>query len=91
MPQRPPGPLGGARFTRDAIEQLSAWLWPYPWPQMTSMEGVLTSGGMEYPMMTLMQPWPDTLSLAGDLMHETGAHVVPDAGGLQRDAPCVDG
>ena len=32
-------PLGGARFTRDAIEQLSAWLWPYPWPQMTSMEG----------------------------------------------------
>ncbi len=65
-------PLGGARFTRDAIEQLSAWLWPYPWPQMSSMEGVLTSGGMEYPMMTLMQPWSDTLSLAGDLMHETG-------------------
>ena len=65
-------PIGGARFTRDAIEQLSLWLWPYPWPQMTSMEGVLTSGGMEYPMMTLMQPWADTLSLAGDLMHETG-------------------
>jgi len=64
--------IGGARFTRDAIEQLSTWLWPYPWPQMTSMEGVLTSGGMEYPMMTLMQPWADTLSLAGDLMHETG-------------------
>ena len=39
---------------------------------MTSMEGVLTSGGMEFPMMTLMQPWADTLSLAGDLMHETG-------------------
>jgi hypothetical protein len=64
--------LGGARFTRDAIEQLSTWLWPYPWPSMISMEGVLTGGGMEYPMMTLMQPWADTLSLAGDLMHETG-------------------
>ncbi len=64
--------LGGARFTRDAIEQLSAYLWPYPWPQMNSMEGVLSGGGMEYPMMTLMQPWADTLSLAGDLMHETG-------------------
>jgi hypothetical protein len=64
--------LGGARFTRDAIEQMSAHLWPYPWPQMTSMEGVLTSGGMEFPMLTSMQPWPDTLSLAGDLMHETG-------------------
>jgi len=66
--------MGGARFTRDAIEQLSVWLWPYPWAQMTSMEGVLTGGGMEYPMMTLMQPWADTLSLAGDLMHET-AHM----------------
>ena len=33
--------LGGARFTRDAIEQLSLYLWPYPWPQMTSMEGCL--------------------------------------------------
>jgi hypothetical protein len=65
-------PLGGARFTRDAIEKMSDYLWPYPWRQMTSMEGVITSGGMEYPMMTLMQPWPDTLSLAGDLMHETG-------------------
>jgi len=64
--------LGGARFTRDAIEQLSAYLWTYPWPTMSSMEGVLVSGGMEYPMMTLMQPWADTLSLAGDLMHETG-------------------
>ena len=63
---------GGARFTRDAIEQMSAYLWPYPWPSMTSMEGVIQGGGMEYPMMTLMQPWADTLSLAGDLMHETG-------------------
>jgi peptidase M1-like protein len=64
--------LGGARFTRDAIEQLSRYLWKYPWPSMTSMEGILTGGGMEYPRMTLMQPWADTLSLAGDLMHETG-------------------
>jgi hypothetical protein len=64
--------LGGARFTRDAIEQMSGYLWSYPWPTMTSMEGVLTSGGMEFPMLTSMQSWPDTLSLAGDLMHETG-------------------
>ncbi len=64
--------VGGARYTRDAIEQMSRYLWKYPWPTMTSMEGVLTSGGMEYPRMTVMQPWADTLSLAGDLMHETG-------------------
>jgi hypothetical protein len=63
---------GGARYTRDAIEQLSAYLWPYPWTKMSSFEGILTGGGMEYPMLTVMQPWADTLALAGDLMHETG-------------------
>lgn len=68
---------GGARFTRDAIQQMSAYLWPYPWPSMTSMEGVIQSGGMEYPRLTLMQSWADTLSLAGDLMHETGHMWIP--------------
>ncbi|MFL5495410.1 MAG: M1 family metallopeptidase [Gemmatimonadales bacterium] len=82
---------GGARFTRDAIERMSAWLWPYPWPQMTSMEGVLTSGGMEYPMMTLMQPWADTLSLAGDLMHETGHMWFPmQVGSNETRHPWMD-
>ena len=65
-------PVGGARYTRDAIEQMSSYLWKYPWPTMSSMEGILTGGGMEYPRITVMQPWADTLSLAGDLMHETG-------------------
>ena len=83
--------LGGARFTRDAIEQMSAWLWPYPWPAMTSMEGVLTSGGMEYPMMTLMQSWADTLSLAGDLMHETGHMWFPmQVGSNETRSPWMD-
>jgi hypothetical protein len=83
--------VGGARFTRDAIEQLSAYLWPYPWPQMTSMEGVLTGGGMEYPMMTLMQPWADTLSLAGDLMHETGHMWFPmQVGSNETRFPWMD-
>ena len=83
--------VGGARFTKDAIEQLSAWLWPYPWPKMTSMEGVLTGGGMEYPMMTLMQPWSDTLSLAGDLMHETGHMWFPmQVGSNETRFPWMD-
>jgi len=83
--------LGGARFTRDAIEQMSAYLWPYPWPQMTSMEGVLESGGMEYPMMTLMQSWADTLSLAGDLMHETGHMWFPmQVGSNETRHPWMD-
>ncbi len=83
--------IGGARYTRDAIEQMSAWLWSYPWQQMTSMEGVLDSGGMEYPMMTLMQPWSDTLSLAGDLMHETGHMWFPmQVGSNETRYPWMD-
>ena len=82
---------GGARFTRDAIEQLSKYLWAYPWPTMTSMEGVLDSGGMEYPMMTVMQPWADTLSLAGDLMHETGHMWFPmQVGSNETRHPWMD-
>jgi hypothetical protein len=82
---------GGARFTRDAIEQMSQYLWPYPWPKMTSMEGVLDGGGMEYPMMTLMQPWADTLSLAGDLMHETGHMWFPmQVGSSETRYPWMD-
>lgn len=82
---------GGARFTRDAVEQMSRYLWPYPYPQMTSMEGVLSSGGMEYPMVTLMQPWADTLSLAGDLMHETGHMWFPmQVGSNETRFPWMD-
>ncbi|HZE09553.1 MAG TPA: M1 family metallopeptidase [Gemmatimonadaceae bacterium] len=83
--------LGGARFTRDAVEQHSRYLWPYPWATMTSMEGVLDSGGMEYPMMTYMQPWADTLSLAGDLMHETGHMWFPmQVGSNETRHPWMD-
>ncbi|HJQ52643.1 MAG TPA: M1 family metallopeptidase [Gemmatimonadaceae bacterium] len=83
--------LGGARFTRDAVEQHSLYLWPYPWPTMTSVEGVLDSGGMEYPMLTVMQPWSDTLSLAGDLMHETGHMWFPmQVGSNETRHPWMD-
>jgi peptidase M1-like protein len=83
--------VGGARFTRDAIERLSAYLWPYPWPQMTSIEGILDDGGMEYPMATLISPWADTLSLAGDLMHETGHMWFPmQVGSNETRYPWMD-
>ena len=93
--RRPPSAAawqtGGARYTRDAVQQMSAYLWPYPYPQMTSMEGVLSSGGMEYPMVTLMQPWADTLSLAGDLMHETGHMWFPmQVGSNETRYPWMD-
>lgn len=83
--------IGGARYTRDAIQGLSEYLWPDPWPQMTSMEGVLDGGGMEYPMATIMQPWADTLKLAGDLMHETGHMWFPmQVGSNETRHPWMD-
>jgi hypothetical protein len=42
-----------AEFAAFSIEHLSEILWPYPWPHMTAVEGVI-GGGMEYPMMTLI-------------------------------------
>jgi aminopeptidase N len=69
--------VGGARYTRDAVESLSRVLWPYPYDKMTSVEGILGGGGMEYPMMTVMTSWADTLKLAGDLMHEVAHNWFP--------------
>lgn len=66
-----------ARHTREAVETLSETLRPYPYPAMTAMEGVLRSGGMEYPMLTIMRPWADSLKLAGDLTHEVAHNWLP--------------
>src|SRR5260370_41527487 len=42
-------------------------------------------------MMTLMQPWGDTLSLAGDLMHETGHMWFPmQVGSNETRYPWMD-
>ena len=90
-PQATAWVMGAARFTRDAVEQMSRYLWSYPWPTMTSLEGVLDSGGMEYPMLTIMQPFTDTLALAGDLMHETGHMWFPmQVGSNETRYPWMD-
>ena len=62
----------GARYVNFSIEFLSDFLWPYPWPSMTAMEGPASCGGMEYPMMTCIGPRRDTLSMFGVTLHETG-------------------
>ncbi|MFT4604777.1 MAG: hypothetical protein ACI9W4_001514 [Rhodothermales bacterium] len=41
-----------AEFAKFSIEFLSRTFFPYPYPHMTTMEGII-GGGMEYPMMTL--------------------------------------
>jgi hypothetical protein len=61
-----------AVYERSAIEFLSSYLWPYPWPQMTALEGPVSCSGMEYPMLTCIGGPRDTLSLYSVQIHETG-------------------
>jgi hypothetical protein len=63
-----------AEFERSSVEFLSGYLWPYPWSQMTALEGPVSCSGMEYPMLTCIGGPRDTLSLYSVQIHET-AHM----------------
>ncbi|KPK80239.1 MAG: peptidase, partial [Gemmatimonas sp. SM23_52] len=71
------------RYAQHSIAFLSRWTgYPYPWPQMTSVEGGgIIGGGMEYPMMTLMgsrnAPEDTDTSLYGLTAHELAHSWVP--------------
>jgi peptidase M1-like protein len=58
------------RYAKHAIEFLSRHLWPYPYPQMTALDGVVSCTGMEYPMITCIGGQRDTLSLYSVTVHE---------------------
>ncbi|HLA63219.1 MAG TPA: M1 family metallopeptidase [Rhodothermales bacterium] len=61
-----------AEFARFSIEHLSELVgYPYPWSHMTAVEGII-SGGMEYPMMTLIGGARTPRSLFGVTYHEIG-------------------
>jgi hypothetical protein len=60
------------RYARHAIEFLSSYLWPYPYPHMTALEGPVSCSGMEYPMLTCIGGPRDTLSLYSVIVHEFG-------------------
>ncbi len=60
-----------ADFGRQSIEHFSQLLWPYPWRQMTLVEGIV-DGGMEYPMLTVVSGSGDTRDFLTTLAHEIG-------------------
>jgi hypothetical protein len=60
------------RYARHSIEFLSNYLWPYPYPQVTALEGPRSCSGMEYPMLTCIGGPRDTLSLYSVTVHELG-------------------
>ena len=61
-----------ARYSRHSIEFFSRFLSPYPYPQMTAVDGPTSCGGMEYPMMTCIGGQWDTLGLYEVTTHEIG-------------------
>lgn len=60
-----------ADMGRQSIEHFSRLLWPYPWPQLTIVEGVV-EGGMEYPMLTAVSVGRDAHDLLTTIGHEVG-------------------
>ena len=63
-----------ARYAKHSVEFLSRYLWPYPYPHMSAIDGVTSCGGMEYPMLTCIGGRRDTLSLYSVTVHEI-AHM----------------
>ena len=58
-----------AEFAQFSIEHLSKTIMPYPYPHMTTVEGLI-GGGMEYPMITLIGGARNDRSLFGVTYHE---------------------
>jgi len=63
-----------ATYARHSIEFLSGYLWPYPYPHATAVDGVRSCAGMEYPMITCIGGPRDTLALYSVIVHEL-AHM----------------
>ncbi len=61
-----------ARYGRHSVEFYSKYLWPYPYPHMTAVDGPNSCGGMEYPMMTCIGGQWDTLGMYEVTTHEIG-------------------
>ena len=59
-----------ADMARMSIEEYSTRWFPYPYPQITAIEGPVS--GMEYPMVAMESPNPDQYSLYNVVTHEIG-------------------
>jgi hypothetical protein len=61
-----------ATFVQEATKYLSDLVIPYPYPEMTVVEGSrILGGGMEYPMLTVIGSARGPRSLFGTTLHET--------------------
>jgi hypothetical protein len=74
-----------AEFARFSIEHLSEMLVPYPYPQMTAVEGPI-GGGMEFPMITHIGDPTSDEALFGVTYHEISHEWFPMMVGTNEKA-----
>lgn len=83
-----------ADFVKDAVTRYSSWIGDYEYPVVQAVEGPAnnSSGGMEYPMVTLItSPDSKTESLDGVIAHEVGHNwFMSMLGSNERDHPWQD-
>jgi hypothetical protein len=81
-------------YIKDAVRHYSTWLGEYPYPVVQAVEGPknVTSGGMEYPMITLItSPDASEEQLDGVITHEVGHNwFYGILGSNERDHPWMD-
>jgi len=71
----PGKPAGSSQYVKHAIEFYSDWIYPYPYPEMTNVNG--PEGGMEYPMMVFCGARTNDPGLFGVTDHEVGHNWYP--------------
>ena len=81
-------------FIKDAVRKYSGWIGEYPYPTVAAVEGPknLSSGGMEYPMITLItSPDASKESLDAVITHEVGHNwFYGILASNERDHPWMD-
>lgn len=81
-------------FVEDAVRKYSDWIGEYPYPTVQAVEGPKnnSSGGMEYPMITLItSPDANEETLDGVITHEVGHNwFYGILGSNERDNPWMD-
>ena len=81
-------------YIKDAVLHYSKWVGEYPYPVVSAVEGPgnISSGGMEYPTITLItSPGVDKADLDGVIAHEVGHNWFYGAlGSDEREYPWMD-